>query len=125
VEIARLVREQTRPDDPILVWGPHPELYVLAERSAGTRYVGLMSIVGPNVEHAGRSAIPGALEELLRDLEACPPAMIVLAPEMANYDLGQSHLRSLRAWIEASYADSVRSGSTVLLRHRHPPVEGP
>jgi len=118
IEIAQAIRARTAPSDPILVWGPRPEIYVIAGRSAPGRFVGLMPIVGPNVDHAGRPGLPGALDELLADLSANPPALVVISPDLENYQLRQPHLRRLRTHVDSLYAPATKIGSARILRRR-------
>lgn len=66
-QVAAYIRAQTQPDDYVYVFAAEPELYLFAERRSSSRY-----IYDYPFEH-----VPGARAELLRDLAARPPSMIV------------------------------------------------
>ena len=67
-DVAAYVQEQTRPDEQIYVWGAEPEIYVLAGRTTGARYV---------YDYPLR-LIPGARAELERELQRNPPALWIV-----------------------------------------------
>ncbi len=85
------IRELTRPDEKIWVWGFAPEIYTLAHRDCSSRFINTNYLVGlvpwvnaaPNVDTTPY-IIPGSWELLGLDLENIPPTMIVDAAE-ANY----------------------------------------
>ncbi len=75
------VRARTEPGDKIFVWGQAPEIYWLSERNPATRYphVGFITGITPKrtLVPAYAQAQPGAADNLLADLVANPPAVIV------------------------------------------------
>lgn len=66
--VAAFVRERTRPDDLIYVFASEPEVYVLAGRRSASRWI---------YDYPLR-LVDGARAELLRDLQARPPALAVV-----------------------------------------------
>ena len=65
--VATYLRTRTRPDQYVYIFAAEPEVYVLAQRRSSSRY-----IYDYPFEH-----VPGARAELLHDLAARPPSMIV------------------------------------------------
>lgn len=110
---ARAVRQLTAPEERIFVWGFHPDIHVLSDRRAATRFVyssfvtGLVPWTNTAPERDTSYAIvPGALETLLRELETRRPAMIVdcsMGPNRSwqKYPLGR--FPALRAFVDRHY----------------------
>lgn len=69
-DVAEWVTQNSRPDQPVFVWGFEPEIYDLARRKPASRYV---YNVPQRVEWALDSR-----DRLMADLEATPPAIIVV-----------------------------------------------
>lgn len=65
--VADFVRERTQPDDPIYIFAAEPEVYLLAERRSVSRYIYDYPF----------QFFPQARAELLRDLAAKPPALVI------------------------------------------------
>lgn len=66
-EIAWYIRERTRPEDTIYVWGVSPQVYYLAQRKAATRYRNNFNIslnVTGNPAKALQAYAPVAMEEI-------------------------------------------------------------
>ncbi len=81
---AEYVRDHSRPDDRIFVWGYHPDIYLFADRQPASRFVYASFLTGliPWTNTApgkdtSYAIVPGARETLLRELTARPPAFIV------------------------------------------------
>lgn len=80
--VASAVDAHSRPGQSVFLWGMHPEVYWLAARPAGSRYLtaGLLTNFsgGADVHRVGaRYAIPGAWAGLRRELAAAPPCLVV------------------------------------------------
>lgn len=65
--VAAYIREHTQPDDYVYIFAAEPEVYLLAERRASSRYIYDYPL----------SLVPGASAELLRDLQAKPPKLVI------------------------------------------------
>jgi hypothetical protein len=65
---ADCIRRQTRPGDPVYIWGFEPLTLFLAGRRAPTRFVFAVPLVSPWTPSRWR-------DELIRDLKARPPAL--------------------------------------------------
>jgi len=68
---AALIREETQPGDPVLVWGSETTVNYLSGRPAPTRFVHQKPLF--RTGYAGKALS----DELLRDLQANPPALII------------------------------------------------
>lgn len=70
-EVARRLREQTDPDDSVLIWGFEPVIYWLADRTPATRFI-------YNVPQRSRWEQTHARRELMKDLSRGVPAALVI-----------------------------------------------
>lgn len=64
---AKFVQERTQPTDYVHIFGAEPQIYLLAERRAASRYIFDYPI----------GLIPGAKAELLHDLQQRPPKLLI------------------------------------------------
>jgi 4-amino-4-deoxy-L-arabinose transferase-like glycosyltransferase len=71
------VRERTRPNERIFVWGWFPGLYVEADRCPSTRFVYTHLLSGSTSREAQGHNVPEAWRMLMSDLEKDPPAFIL------------------------------------------------
>ena len=113
--VAHAVVARTSPDDRIFVWGDSPEIYHYADRVMSTRFAFCNYHTGRmwgsryvDADAAGTEAfvVPRAMEQLLADLEAAPPALIVDggAGRLNRYDLHPiSRYPALASWVAARY----------------------
>jgi hypothetical protein len=69
--VAAIVRERTRPSEPIFVWGFEPVIYDLAEREPSSRFIYNVPL---RVSWSARQA----RSILMRELHAKPPSAIVV-----------------------------------------------
>lgn len=70
-EVARYLRQHSREDQPVLVWGFEPVIYWLSNREASTRFI-------YNVAQRSRWEREYARVELMKELERRPPSTIVV-----------------------------------------------
>jgi hypothetical protein len=115
---ARYLREHTDAQDPILVWGYAPQIYVLSDRFRSFKDAGLLSVAGANFS----STLPdeqGRIPHMVREFDAfltqTPPKVIVsygLTRDpcygkgviQRNFDFRQApNLKGLRDIIAKSY----------------------
>lgn len=106
--ISRYVRENSRPEQPVFVWGFRAETYLSAERWPASRYVytvypaGVVPWFAATRAEMERRVVPGSREALLEDLEREKPELIVdagrtlLDQYMYNYPV-------LRAYMDQHY----------------------
>ncbi len=102
--ISRYVRENTRPEQSVFVWGFRAETYLSAERWPASRYVytvypaGVVPWFSATREEMERRTVPGSREELLADLEREQPELLVdagrtmLDQYMYNYPVFRSYI---------------------------------
>ena len=81
---ANFIRATTLPTDTIFVWGYHPDLYLLSDRRPASRFVyasfltGLIPWTnGAEDRDTAYAIVPGAMDELLADLERSRPVFVV------------------------------------------------
>jgi 4-amino-4-deoxy-L-arabinose transferase-like glycosyltransferase len=108
--VAKWVREHTRPDDRLFVWGFECVIYDLADRPLASRYIYDVP------QRATWSAKP-MQESLMRELTATPPAAIVVEhndvfPMVTgnNEDSAHSLFDGLSELIDERYAHAIRIG---------------
>ncbi|WP_328460938.1 glycosyltransferase family 39 protein [Streptomyces sp. NBC_00448] len=80
--VASALDGYSKPGQRVFLWGMHTEVYWLAGRPAGSRYLtaGLLTNFsgGADVHRVGaRYAVPGAWAGLRRELAAAPPCLVV------------------------------------------------
>ncbi|MCP4901642.1 MAG: hypothetical protein GY906_32155 [bacterium] len=106
--LARYIHDTTEGTDKIFVWGFYPHPYALARRSAASRYSYCSFITGAN---AGGKVVPGAIENLMQDLEGDPPRLIVDTAPGDYFHWGQYPVRDFPAladFIAAKYERDYR-----------------
>ena len=113
--IARYISDSTRPQDPVLVFGFAPGIYVSSARVSPTRFFWSRPVV---IEFAAGAPGYGSAG-LLHDLQVNPPAVVVLqkrdwalsattaggadaSGEPNSFDFFMNHA-GLRAWLDAGY----------------------
>jgi hypothetical protein len=108
-----LIKALTVPDDPIFVWGFNPQIYAFTDRRPASRYLycsfptGLVPWTNTALEVDTRYAIvPGALENLIADLAATEPKVVMdyaITPgrEFGKYPV--SDFPALDAWLSPRY----------------------
>jgi hypothetical protein len=127
--VARAVVERTSPDDRIFVWGDSPEIYHYADRVMSTRFAFCNYHTGRmwgsryvDADAVGTEAfiVPRAMQQLLADLEAARPALIIDggAGKLNRYDLHPiARYPELASWVAAHYrVDAVVDGVPIYAR---------
>jgi 4-amino-4-deoxy-L-arabinose transferase-like glycosyltransferase len=107
--VAEHLRQVTPPDSEIFVWGFYPIPYVLSDRLPASRFLYCTFITGANVGggvSAQERPVPGAMDELLEDLERNRPLYIVDTSPGGFFGWGRyppERYPRLWAFIEAEY----------------------
>jgi hypothetical protein len=113
--ISRYVRENSRPEQSVFVWGFRAETYLSAERWPASRYVytvypaGVVPWFSATREEQEQRVVPGSREELLEDLEREKPELLVdagrtmLDQYMYNYPVFRAYID--RHYCFARYVD--------------------
>ena len=81
---AGFVKAHSMPEDRVIVWGLYPDFYVFADRRPASRYIytSFQTGVQPGKNTAANintdyGAVPGAVDALVRDLDASRPIFFV------------------------------------------------
>ena len=119
--VAVAVRARTSAGDTVFIWGQAPEIYWLSQRDPATRYPHVGFITGITPKRPGVPAyvltLPNAADNLLADLQANHPAVIVDAAIASvrggdRYPLATS---PIAAWVSHNYCPvDVIDGMTLL-----------
>ncbi len=125
--IVSAIDARTKPGDKIFVWGQAPEIYWTSGRDPATRYPHIGFITGVTPKRPGVPAYvlssPGAAENLLGDLEANHPVLIIDAAIAAvrggnRYPLATS---PIAAFVQTNYcATGVVDGMTLYVPRSAP-----
>ena len=113
------MKAETRPDDRIFVWGFEPGIYVFAERRPATRFFYDYPLM-PRFTAVHERYVA----QLMADLEAHPPALILVvsgdANDIEDADSVTQLLRmpALHALVAARYEPAWRQGDFWVLRRR-------
>jgi len=130
LQVSGYVREHTRPDDRVFVWGYFPLIYVAADRVPATRFVGCHYLTGYAAIGLGRElprevedrlAVPGGIGALIADLEARKAEVIIdTAPadlhHWARYPLAR--YPALADYVAAHYVREAEVDRTIVYRLR-------
>ncbi len=97
IEVARYLREHTRPGDRIAVVGSEPQIYFYADRLPATGY---LYVYGLTETHPFARKMQ---EEMIREIEAAKPKYIVYANVPTSWRFKAGSDRSILYWL-AEYA---------------------
>ena len=138
--VARRIDELSSAADPVFIAGSEPQILCYAQRSSPTRFITVYSLMIPSPLARGYQL------EAIRDLQAHPPALVVLAPANASwlraeaspkdfmnflppwleqqYDLVGGYLRAGDAghWVEPLTGEPEGTPSLLLYKHKMTPV---
>ncbi|MFI0235219.1 ArnT family glycosyltransferase [Streptomyces sp. NPDC016845] len=118
-QVAQAVRTHTAPEDPVLIWGIHPETYWLADRTPATRYptAGLLTNYSGGRDGASvgeKYAVEGAWAAFGREFTARPPRLVVDDSRGAPY--APERVRPLRRLLAPYERAGEVDGAVVYLR---------
>lgn len=111
--VANYIRDHTKPNDRIFVWGFHSDIYLYSNRRPASRYVfttfqtGMIpwTNVAPNID-THYAIVPGTMEKLLADLTARQPRFIVdcsAGPNRSWQKYPIDNYPPLQAFVRAHY----------------------
>ncbi|WP_221032942.1 ArnT family glycosyltransferase [Actomonas aquatica] len=130
--LVETVHAYTSDDEPIFIWGYNTDLYTLADRLPASRFLycsfqtGLIpwTNTAPDID-TSYAILPNAMDDLLADLEASKPPIIVDGSLQEYRGFAKYPLRKfprLRDWIDAHYVelepDRIRSYGFAMYRRR-------
>ena len=125
--LATYVKSHTTAADRVFIWGSYPEVLVAADRLPAGALVHTDFVVGRS---GGRddpaqtvpSAVPGALDIMMKSLSEHPPKLILdtsSAPDLGYRHYPTSLLPDLERFIQNGYTQvGTVDGVTILQRHR-------
>ena len=128
--LARYVRERTRPEDRVFVWGYFPLIYLAADRVPASRFVAANLLTGYSVVSVAKKVpagaedryqLPGGFDQLLADLEASRAEIIVDTAPADFHHFGRyplSRYPRLLAYVEAGYVREAERDGAVIYRRR-------
>ena len=117
------LRDNSKPEDGVFVWGTQPVIYFLSRRRAPTRFISNLGLISP-------WGAPAWKQELLRDLRRAPPLFIVVVRRDAIPTISYTRLDSekylavftdLAAFIAGSYQPAATIGNFVIYRRKSIP----
>ncbi|WP_370112154.1 ArnT family glycosyltransferase [Streptacidiphilus sp. MAP12-33] len=119
--VARAVDANSTPDQSVLVWGMHPEIYWLADRAPASRYLtaGLLTNFAGGRDGKGVSvqrAVAGSWATFEREMRDHPPALVVDDSQGAPY--APAAVPPIRDLLAARYERIGAVGGAVLYRLR-------
>ncbi len=130
-EVAARLRQVSAPDDSVFIWGHSIELYVLARRTAGTRFVFCDYLTGTSPGTLAQTGLADptpnvvqpAWDMLFDDLDRRQPRFLVdLAPAAWNgYDrFPLSRYPRLDAYVRTHYRERDRVDGVVIYERSRP-----
>jgi hypothetical protein len=119
--VARAIDADSTPDQRVLVWGMHPEIYWLADREPASRYLtaGLLTNFAGGRGGRGvgvQKAVAGSWATFERELAAHPPALVLDDSQGAPY--GPAEVAPIRELLAARYERIGVAGGAVIYRLR-------
>jgi Dolichyl-phosphate-mannose-protein mannosyltransferase len=121
--VAAEVTKDTKPQDSVLVWGMHPEMYWLADRKPATRYL----TAGLLTNYSGGRAPEnvGVADGMANAWKTFDAEMSEQLPEVVVDDSGSApyaprYIAPMRALLAAHYQRVGTDGTTVIYRLKDP-----
>ncbi|MFC9846771.1 ArnT family glycosyltransferase [Streptomyces sp. NPDC060223] len=121
-QLAAAVAHRTDPGDRVLVWGIHPEIYWLADRTPASRFLtaGLLTNYsgGRNGPQVGEKyAVEGAWPVFRAEMAAHPPALVI--DDSRDKPYAPNRVPSLRRLLAGGYEEAgVVDGAVLYVRER-------
>ena len=122
--VAEYLRANTKPDDPVFVWGFEQLIYYLSDRYPPTRFCS-------NFAHSAKWRRDDWTAELTADLQATPPAYIVLVtgdvmPWVTGHGMDsltvlRREFGALSSWISSEYAIETKIENMIVCRRKNLP----
>jgi hypothetical protein len=117
VQASAYVRERTRPDERIFVWGWFPALYVAADRCPASRFVYTHILSGSEPGGGSGHNVPEGWSMLMSDLERERPAYILDTSKGSySYDFPIDRFSQLSQFVKAHYVFDTELGGIQIFR---------
>ncbi len=111
--VAKRIDELSSPGDPVYIAGSEPQILCYAQRSSPTRFITAYAMMIPS------PLARGYQREAIRDLQARPPGLVVLAPANASWLCEEASPKDfmdfLNPWLAQQYdlvGAYVRAGNS-------------
>jgi hypothetical protein len=121
-DVCAFVKERSKPDDALFVWGFSPQFYTSCERRPASRYVFTVYPAGfvpwftkATLEEDEARAVPGSRELLIHDLEQSRPPVIIDASKSMG-DRPMRRYKELAAYLDRHYCSIRKEGIAAFLR---------
>ena len=123
--VAMAMRDMTKREESVFVWGFCPQLYVLGKLRPATRFTFTAILSGKTVEGRTIRSEPRAWELLKADIEKERPALVVDASSLFLTDLPLDRFPEFKGWLLQRYRP-VRDlqGCRFYERNDHRSAEG-
>jgi hypothetical protein len=125
--VCAFIDAHSRLDDRLFIWGFSPDIYITCRRKPASRFVYTTMVAGlvpwfidASHEQDDARAVPGARAQLIADLEATRPPVLVDAPAtLGNRSIEQYEV--LREYVEKRYCtmDNIGEMRMYILRDTH------
>ncbi|HLM73262.1 MAG TPA: glycosyltransferase family 39 protein [Polyangiaceae bacterium] len=120
--LCAFIKENSKPDDSLFVWGFSPQYYTACERKPASRYVFTTFPAGfvpwftkATKEEDEERTVPGSRELLIEDLERSrPPVIVDASKSMGNRPMRR--YEALAAYLAKHYCPTKKEGLEVFLR---------
>ena len=117
--VARAIDADSTPDQRVLVWGMHPEIYWLADRAPASRYLtaGLLTNFAGGRDGKGvgvQKAVAGSWTTFEHEMAADPPTLVVDDSQGAPY--APAAVPPIRSLLAARYERVGTAGGAVIYR---------
>jgi len=121
VSVAAVVSEDTTPQQSVLVWGMHPEMYWLSDREPATRYLtaGFLTNFSGGRDGKGVGVNQGvAMAWKTFDAEMARQLPEVVVDDSDGAPYAPEYIAPIRALLTAHYEQVARVGTAVIYRLR-------
>ena len=129
VSVAEVVAQDTTPEETVLVWGMHPEMYWLSDRMPATRYLTAGFLTNFSGGRDGRGVgvdkgVESAWKTFEAEMATQLPEVVVDDSDGAPY--APQYIAPIRLLLASHYERVARDGETVIYRLRiTPPLPHP
>nr|QMU80555.1 glycosyltransferase family 39 protein [Streptacidiphilus sp. PB12-B1b] len=121
VSVAAVVTKDTTPEESVLVWGMHPEMYWLADRRPATRYLtaGFLTNFSGGRDGRGVGVDKGVASAWkVFDAEMARQLPEVIVDDSGTAPYSPAHIAPIRALLAAHYDRVGQDGTAVIYRLR-------
>ncbi len=104
-KMAQIIKNNTSPNEPILVWGHRENMYLLVNRLAPTRFYKYWAFLAPpSATYTAPELNPNAIghvERFLKEISGTPPGAILVATD--KHDAPTTIIPTFHDWLVSNY----------------------